>query len=173
MAELRSLEDLLKHEINELCKVEDELIEAMPNMVEMAGDQILKMALENHLEQTKVQRLRLDQVCQLLPNEVKEDRSMSPIKGMLKLTQELLAVDATQEAIDAGLIAASQKIEHYEISAYGTAAHYAERLGHLEVANLLRQTLDEEKMADIKLNEIAKNSVNLKAMQPDVEQMQG
>ncbi|MDX5419897.1 MAG: DUF892 family protein [Hymenobacteraceae bacterium] len=173
MAELRSLEDLLKHEINELCKVEDELIVAMPKMVEKAGDQLLKMALEHHLEETKVQRVRLDQVCQLMPYELKDDMGDSPIKGMLKLSDVLMADDATQEAIDAGLIAASQKIEHYEISAYGTAAHYAERLGHLEVAKLLHQTLDEEKMADTKLNEIAKNSVNLKAMQPDVEQMRG
>jgi ferritin-like metal-binding protein YciE len=165
MNELRSLEDLLKHEINELCVVEEQLIEVMPKLSERAGDQLLKMALENHLEQTKLQRERLDHICQMMSIQLNPDMSMSPIKGMLKVTNELMATDASQEAIDAGLIAAAQKIEHYEISAYGTAAHYAERLGHLEVANLLRQTLDEEKMADTKLNEIAKNSVNVKAMQ--------
>ncbi|MHC2992553.1 hypothetical protein OB13_13540 [Pontibacter sp. HJ8] len=164
MTELRSLEDLLRHEIRELCQVEDQLIEAMPEMARSAGDQLLKMALENHLEETKLQRQRLDHICQMMGIELNADKGASPIKGMLKLSTELMAVDATPEAIDAGLIAASQKIEHYEISAYGTAAHYAERLGHLEVAALLRQTLDEEKMADTKLNEIAKNSVNIKAM---------
>ncbi|WP_018477576.1 YciE/YciF ferroxidase family protein [Pontibacter roseus] len=169
MNQLRSLEDLLKHEINELCKVEDQLIEAMPKMAERAGDQLLKMALEKHLEETKVQRQRLDHVCQMMNIELNDEMGTSPILGMLKLANELMSVDATTETIDAALIASSQKIEHYEISAYGTAAHFAERLGHLEVATLLRQTLDEEKMADTKLNEIAKNSVNIKAMQADTD----
>jgi ferritin-like metal-binding protein YciE len=163
MAELRNLEDLFKHEIQELYKVEEKLIQAMPKMAERANDQLLKMALENHLEQTKAQKERLDQVFDTL-NLQKSDVSTSAIEGMVKQSEELMAEDASPEAKDAGLIAAAQKIEHYEISAYGTAAYYAERLGHLEVANLLRQTLDEEQMTDTKLNEIAKNSVNVKAM---------
>ena len=122
------------------------------------------MELENHLEQTRGQRERLTKICQMLNVDMDADLTASPIEGMVKLSQELLAEDASPEAKDAGLLAAAQKIEHYEISAYGTAAHYAERLGHLEAAQLLRESLDEEKMADTKLNDLAKNSVNLKAM---------
>ncbi len=164
MAELRNLEDLFKYEIQELYKVEEKLIQAMPKMAERANDQLLKMALENHLEQTKAQMERLDQIFDTL-NIEKGQATSSAIEGMVQQSEELMAEDASPEAKDAGLIAATQKIEHYEISAYGTATYYAERLGHLEVASLLRQTLDEEQMADTKLNEIAKNSVNLKAMQ--------
>lgn len=163
MAGLRNLEDLFKHEIQELYKVEEKLIQALPKMAERANDQLLKMAMENHLEQTKAQKERLDQVFETL-NVQKGEVAISAIEGMVKQSEELLAEDASPEVKDAGLIAAAQKIEHYEISAYGTAAYYAERLGHLEVASLLRQTLDEEQMADTKLNEIAKNSVNIKAM---------
>lgn len=163
MAGLKNLEDLFKHEIQELYKVEEKLIQALPKMAERANDQLLKMAMENHLEQTKAQKERLDQVFETL-NVEKGEVVISAIEGMVKQSEELLAEDASPEVKDAGLIAAAQKIEHYEISAYGTAAYYAERLGHLEVASLLRQTLDEEQMADTKLNEIAKNSVNIKAM---------
>ncbi|WP_242928792.1 YciE/YciF ferroxidase family protein [Pontibacter vulgaris] len=164
MAELKNLEDLLKHELMELCLVEDHLIEVMPGMAERANDELLKMELENHLEETKVQRERLRKIFGMMNIEMDAELIASPIEGMVKLSQDLLAEDASPEAKDAGLIAAAQKIEHYEISAYGTAAHYAERLGHLEAAQLLRETLDEEKMADTKLNDLAKNSINLKAM---------
>ncbi|MFD2247847.1 ferritin-like domain-containing protein [Pontibacter ruber] len=163
MAELRNLEDLFKHELMELYGVEENLIQAIPEMASRANDQLLKMALENHLEQTKAQKDRLDQVFQML-NIQKMEVPASAIEGMVMQGREMMAEDASPEAQDAGIIAAAQKIEHYEISGYGTATHYAERLGHMEAAALLRQTLDEEKMADTKLNELAKNSVNLKAM---------
>jgi ferritin-like metal-binding protein YciE len=163
MAELRNLEDLFKHELMELYRVEENLIQAIPEMVSRANDQLLKMALENHLEQTRLQKDRLDQIFQML-NIDRMDVPAAAIEGMVMQGKEMMAEDASPEAQDAGLIAAAQKIEHYEISGYGTAAHFAERLGHMEAAALLRQSLDEEKMADSKLNELAKNSVNLKAM---------
>ena len=163
MAALRNLEDLFKHELMELYRVEENLIEAMPEMVSRANDQLLKMALEYHLEQTIAQKDRLDQLFRLL-NIERVEVPAAAIEGMLRQGKEMMAEDASPEAQDAGLIAAAQKIEHYEISGYGTATHFAERLGHMEAAALLRQSLDEEKMADSKLNELAKNSVNVKAM---------
>jgi ferritin-like metal-binding protein YciE len=84
--------------------------------------------------------------------------------GLIAEGQETMSERATDEVMDAALIAASQRIEHYEISGYGTAAHFAERLGHNEAANLLRQTLEEEQLTDTKLNELAKNYLNAKAM---------
>ena len=83
--------------------------------------------------------------------------------GLIAEGQETMSEDATEEVMDAALIAATQRIEHYEIAGYGTAAHYAERLGHTEAADLLRQTLEEEKLTDTKLNDLAKNYINKKA----------
>jgi ferritin-like metal-binding protein YciE len=85
------------------------------------------------------------------------------MEGLVKEGQKTLSENATDEVMDAAIIAASQRIEHYEISGYGTAAHYADRLGYAEAASLLRQTLEEEQLTDTKLNDLAKNYINAKA----------
>lgn len=163
MTKLRNLEDLFVHQIKDLYSAETQLIAAMPKMAEKAKDQILKMAFEQHLEETRIQQKRLEQVCSML-NISLGGHTCAAMQGLIEEGNELMSEDASPEAVDAGLIAAAQRIEHYEISGYGTAAHFAERLGHLDAARLLRDSLKEEQMTDTKLNELAIKSVNVKAM---------
>lgn len=162
MSKLKSLEDLFEHQLKDLYSAEKQLIEALPKMASTASDMGLKHALELHLDETKEQKKRLEQVCELVgisPGRTK----CKAMEGLVEEGQETIAEDATPEVKDAALIAAAQRIEHYEIAGYGTAAHYAERLGKTEAAQLLHQTLYEEQQTDTKLNKLAKNYINEKA----------
>jgi ferritin-like metal-binding protein YciE len=162
MSKLKSLEDLFEHQLKDLYSAEKQLIEALPKMAETASDAGLKKAFESHLEETKEQKKRLEQVCELVgisPGRMK----CKAMEGLVEEGEETIDEDATPEVKDAGLIASAQRIEHYEIAGYGTAAHYAERLGKAEAAQLLRQTLAEEQQADTKLNKLAKGYINQKA----------
>jgi ferritin-like metal-binding protein YciE len=162
MSKLKSLEDLFEHQLKDLYSAEKQLIAALPKMAETASDMGLKHALEHHLEETKEQKKRLEQVCELVgisPGRMK----CKAMEGLVEEGQETISEDATPEVKDAALIAAAQRIEHYEIAGYGTAAHYAERLGKTEAAQLLSQTLYEEQQADTKLNKLAKAYINEKA----------
>lgn len=162
MSKLKSLEDLFEHQLKDLYSAEKQLIEALPKMARTAMDMGLKHALELHLEETKEQKKRLEQVCELVgisPGRTK----CKAMEGLVEEGQETISEDATPEVKDAALIAAAQRIEHYEIAGYGTAAHYAERLGKTEAAQLLSQTLYEEQQTDTKLNKLAKGYINEKA----------
>lgn len=162
MSKLRTLEDLFEHQLKDLYSAEKQLIEALPKMAETATDPGLKKAFESHLAETQEQKKRLEQVCELVgisPGRIK----CKAMEGLVEEGEETIDEKATPEVKDAGLIAAAQRIEHYEISGYGTAAHYAERLGKAEAAELLRKTLAEEQAADTKLNKLAKGYINAKA----------
>lgn len=162
MAELRNLQDLLHHEIQVLYSAETQLIAAIPRMAKKAQDQQLKSAFEMHLEQTKQQKERLEQAAKIL--DINPDGDGCPsMKGLIAEGEKVMHKDATPEALDAALICGAQKIEHYEIAGYGTAAHLAEGLGLKEVHQLLSKTLDEEKSTDAKLNSLAKGTINQKA----------
>ncbi|CAN5320443.1 hypothetical protein BH09BAC1_BH09BAC1_06270 [soil metagenome] len=159
----RNLLDLLEHEVQDLYSAENQLIEALPKMAKAASDSQLKQALKDHLEETKGQAKRLEQVMKLMdigPGRTK----CKAMAGLVKEGSEWLEEDATKEVKDAGIIGISQKVEHYEISGYGTASYYAELLGLAEVQQLLDETLQQEKAADGKLNDIAKSDVNRKAL---------
>ncbi len=133
-------------------------------MAAKASDPKLKQAFESHLEETKVQKERLEKVCDLLgisPGRMK----CKAMEGLIEEGEDMIDEKATPETKDAGLIASAQRIEHYEISGYGTAAHFAEFLGHAEAAKILNETLQEEQNADTKLNKLAKSSINRKAAQ--------
>ncbi len=163
MTKLKNLEDLFHHEIKDLYSAEKQLIQALPKMAESATDPKLKQQFEQHLEQTKAQKERIEKVCELLgisPGRMK----CEAMEGLIKEGQELIAEDADPEVKDAGLIASAQRIEHYEISGYGTAVHFAERLGLAEAQQLLSETLKEEQTADTLLNKLAKGYINQKAM---------
>jgi ferritin-like metal-binding protein YciE len=162
MADLKNLQDLLHHEIQVLYSAETQLIAAMPKMAKNAHDQQLKNAFEMHLEQTKQQKERLEQAAKILGIDPDGDGCPS-MKGLIAEGEKVMHKDATPEALDAALISGAQKIEHYEISGYGTAAHLAEGLGLNEVHQLLSQTLNEEKNTDEKLNRLAKTNINQKA----------
>ncbi|AKQ45191.1 hypothetical protein TH63_05375 [Rufibacter radiotolerans] len=162
MAKLKTLEDLFEHQLKDLYSAEKQLIEALPKMAKATEDTKLRQAFETHLEETKEQKARLEKVCELVgisPGRIK----CKAMEGLVEEGEETIEEDATPEVKDAGLIASAQRIEHYEIAGYGTAAHFAERLGHVEAAQLLRLTLNEEQKTDTLLNKLAKGYINQKA----------
>ena len=162
----KNLEDLYVHELRDLYSAETQLIEALPEVMEKAANEQLKDAIRMHLEETRTHRDRIKEIfdrrgaspagktCEAMKGLVKETHSF------VKEVKSLFGQDAPESVVDAGLIASAQRVEHYEISAYGTACTYAETLGHDDDYRLLSTTLAEEKAADAKLNEIAKQIVN-------------
>ncbi|WP_247235371.1 ferritin-like domain-containing protein [Telluribacter sp. SYSU D00476] len=159
---MMKLDDLLEHQLQDLYSAENQIIEALPLMQEKASNPQLKKAFEMHLEQTRQQKERLEKVAELLDIKIKGEKCKA-MEGIIKEAQSFLKEDASPEVMDAGLIAEAQRVEHYEIAGYGTARHYAEELGHKEAAQLLGQTLEEEKSTDEKLNKLAIERVNVKA----------
>ena len=162
MKEIKNLEDLFFHELQVLWSAENMLVEAMPAMIERAKNPGLKKNLAIHLAETEQHKVALEMICKGLGIDPQGDFNPG-MKGILEEGQKVMAKDATAEGMDAALIAGAQKVEHYEISGYGSAAHYAEMLGYDAIAKRLRLTLEEEQQADTKLNTLAKNIVNRRA----------
>jgi ferritin-like metal-binding protein YciE len=163
MSKLKNLEDLFEHELKDLYSAEKQLIEALPKMAKKANDPQLKQAFEKHLQETQVQKDRLDQIFGILnlaPGRLK----CKAMEGLIEEGEDMIDENATPETKDAGLIASAQRIEHYEISGYGTAAHFAQRLGKKDAFKLLEQSLAEEQKTDTLLNDLAKSYINQKAM---------
>ena len=159
---LENLHSLLVEELQDLYSAENQIIEALPDMIEEASSPDLKNALQHHLEETRGQVRRLDQIFSQLPNVKKDGKTCKGMKGILKDGQDLLDTDAEPEVLDAGMIAGAQRVEHYEIAGYGTVRTYAQLLGRNDWAQLLEQTLNEEKQADQKLNMLA-SRINVEA----------
>jgi ferritin-like metal-binding protein YciE len=159
---LETLDDLFEMQLKDLYSAENQLVEALPLMAERAKDGRLRAGFTKHLHETEKQIQRLETIGEALELDL-DGHTCKAMKGLIAEGQETMSERATEEVMDAALIAAAQRIEHYEISGYGTAAHYAERLGHNQAAELLRQTLDEEQLTDTKLNDLAKNYLNQKA----------
>lgn len=162
MAQLQNLQDLFVHGMQALYSAETQLVASMPRMMENTQNEELRTAFTTHLEETKQQIQRLEQAAQMLGVDPNGEENVA-LQGLIAEGQKLMQKDAAPEVLDAALIAGAQKIEHYEIAGYGTAVYLANELGHNEVAQLLQQTLDEEKKTDRLLNEIAKNKVNRQA----------
>ncbi|MEX2308933.1 MAG: ferritin-like domain-containing protein [Pirellulales bacterium] len=157
--QFNSLEDLFNHELKDLYDAEQRITEALPQLADKAHNPELKRAFEQHLRQTEKHVERLEAVFQHRghqPERVKCDG----IVGLIKEGGNVLSAEGDPDAIDAGLIAAAQKVEHYEIASYGTVRTFARRLGDQYSAELLEQTLDEEKETDHKLTDIAESAVN-------------
>jgi len=161
---LETLDDLFEMQLKDLYSAENQLVEALPMMAERAKDGRLRAGFTKHLHETEKQIQRLEKIGKDLELDL-DGHTCQAMKGLIAEGQETMSERATEEVMDAALIAAAQRIEHYEISGYGTAAHFAERLGHDQAAELLRQTLDEEQLTDTKLNDLAKNYINQKAVQ--------
>jgi len=159
---LDSLENLFVHELKDLLSAEKQLVKALPKMAKGAASEALRAAFEEHLEQTKAQVERLDRVFTLLDKAARAEHCKA-MEGLIEEGSELLEEEGDDAVKDAALIAAAQKVEHYEISGYGTARTLAELLGQKEAVDLLQQTLDEEKETDQKLTSLAMNQVNLEA----------
>lgn len=159
---LPTMEDLLHHELADLYSAESQLIDALPKMAEAAHDSSLRTAFTQHLEETRAQRERLTEIARVLDIEI-TNHTCEAMKGLVKEGEEIINSKAEASVKDAGLIGAAQRVEHYEIAGYGTARTFADELGHQEVSVLLNETLQEEKNADQKLNDLALSRVNKKA----------
>lgn len=162
MSQLRTLDDLFHHQLKDIYSAEKQLIKAMPKFKEEAVNPKLKDALAEHLEETKAQKERLDQIADELGIDLDGD-TCEAMKGLIEEGKDFVSEDASDHVRDAGIIADAQRIEHYEISAYGTVTHFAKALGLDNVANMLQEILDEESNADKKLNDIAIGNINVKA----------
>ena len=159
---LESLRELFIEELQDLYSAENMILKALPKMIEEAAAPELKSGFQEHLEQTRGHVKRLDQIFDQLGNVDRNDRKCKGMEGIIKENKELLGEDAEPEVMDAGMIAGAQRVEHYEIAGYGTVRTYANLLGRQEWAQLLQQTLDEEKQTDAKLNQLAE-LINLEA----------
>ena len=164
MAEANNpLEELLQDELKDIYSAEKQIIQAMPKMIKAAQSPDLKRAFERHLEETRRQLERLDQIGDEL--EIKmTGKKCKGMEGLITEGKEHMQ-ELDEENIDAGLVGDAQKIEHYEIAAYGTARTHAELLGLRRVAKLLQQTLDEEAATDKKLTALAESVANLEAVE--------
>lgn len=162
----KNLEDLYLHELRDLFSAESQIAKALPKMAKKAGNQELRKAFETHLQETERQKERLEEIFKRMDKSPKGHTCkavaglIAEAEGFIGEAKKLFGSDSPPEVLDAGLIAQAQRVEHYEISAYGTAATYAEMLGHLNDHKLLSATLQEEKQADEKLNGLAKGMIN-------------
>jgi len=161
---LQSLDDLFVDELRDLYSAESQLIKAIPKMAKAASAAALRNGFEAHWKQTKRHAERLEQIMKTLDASPK-GKKCKAMEGLVAEGKELMEEDAEPAVKDAALIAAAQKVEHYEIASYGTVRTWAELLGHTQAVRLLQQTLDEEKATDEKLSELAKETVNEKAAQ--------
>lgn len=159
---MKDLKELFEHQLKDLYSAETQLIKALPKMAENANDQKLKDAFESHLEETKEHKERLSEICEELGIKPTGE-TCKAMKGLIEEAEEFLKEDASEEVRDAGLIADAQRVEHYEISGYGTVVRYAKELGHKDIAKKLQKTLDEEYDADNKLDKLAESRLNEKA----------
>jgi ferritin-like metal-binding protein YciE len=161
-----SLQKLYEDHLKDLHSVERQIIQALPKMIKAAEDEELSSALEEHLEVTREQLTRLDDIFEKLGKRG-TGKKCKGMEGILEEGKELLEKDADADVLDAGIISAAQHVEHYEMAGYGTAATYARLLGEREAEKLLRQSLDEEKEADQKLSQLAESRINLEATDGD------
>lgn len=158
-----SLQKLFVEELRDLYSAENQLLKALPKMAKSASSDELKQAFEDHLEETKEHVARLDEIFQGL-DESPKGKTCKAMKGLVEEGCEILEEEGEESVLDAGIIAAAQKVEHYEIASYGTVRTWARLLGEDEAAELLQQTLDEEGEANKRLTELAEEIVNLEAL---------
>ena len=159
MAAMEDLRDLLVDELRDIYDAEHRITKALPKMRKAAGSEELKEAFDMHLQETEGQIERLEQIFDLLDEPAKR-KKCEGILGLLEEGEEKMEEDAHQAVLDAALIASAQKVEHYEIAAYGTLRTYAQLLGNDQVAGLLEETLEEEKATDEKLTALAEAGIN-------------
>jgi len=159
---LDTLEDLFVHELKDLLSAEKQLVKALPKMAKGATSQALQNAFKEHLEQTKGQVERLEKIFSILGKSPRAEHCKA-MEGLIEEGSDLLEEEGSPMVKDAALIGAAQRVEHYEIAAYGTTRTLAELLGQTEAVDLLQATLDEEKDTDEKLTELAMSEINPEA----------
>ncbi|HET8838941.1 MAG TPA: ferritin-like domain-containing protein [Flavobacteriaceae bacterium] len=159
---MKNLKDLFEHELKDLHSAETQLLDALPKMQKNAVSSDLQNAFEKHLKETQGHQKRIEEICDELGVKP-TGHTCKAMKGLVNEAESFLNEKVDKNAMDAGLIAQAQRVEHYEISAYGTAARYAKELGHNDIANKLQKTLDEEYKTDDKLTKLAESRLNEKA----------
>lgn len=161
MTALKSLHDLMIHELQDIANAEQQLTKALPKLAESANDPTLREVLRRHLGETELQLQRVNAILEKVASGHAKVKCAA-MEGLLKEGEALMKENAAPEVHDAAIIAAAQKVEHYEIAAYGTLLAWAEQLGLDEAASILSDILEEEKTADEALTGIAM-SINPKA----------
>ncbi|MEX0775028.1 MAG: ferritin-like domain-containing protein [Phycisphaeraceae bacterium] len=159
---LNTMDDLFQHELRDLYDAEHQLLDALPKMADAAHSPELRSAFQQHLEQTRGHVGRLEQCFAALGAEPKRE-SCPAMKGLVKEGSEAVDASGSDEVRDAALIAASNRVEHYEIAGYGTLRSLAQEIGREDLASILQHTLDEEKGADQTLTELAESRINPRA----------
>lgn len=159
---MKNLEDLFVHTLQDMYDAEQQIIKALPKMAEQAQSNELKQGFKDHLEVTRRQVQRIEQIFKELKMEAK-GMHCKGMEGLIKEGDEIMKEEMEPQVKDAALIAAAQKIEHYEISGYGTARAYAQALGHQNIARMLDQSADEEGQTDKKLTTLAEGHINAHA----------
>lgn len=159
---LTSLTNLFTHELKDLYSAEKQLVKALPKMAKAATNPDLKAGFEQHLEETKEHAVRLEKLLAALDQSTRGPKCKA-MEGLLEEGADLMEEEADPEVLDAALITAAQKVEHYEIAGYGSARTFAELLGNKEAVKVLQTTLDEEGATDKKLTKLATSVVNLEA----------
>ena len=161
-SKMRTLDDLYIDLLKDLYSAEKQLVKALPKMAKNAQSPDLQKAFQEHLRQTEGQVERIERIFSDMGGSPRGKKCVG-MEGVIEEGNELLKEDAEPDVLDAGLIAAAQKVEHYEIAGYGTARAWANRLGYDSAARLLEETLEEESMANEKLTKIAESHVNMEA----------
>lgn len=161
-----SLRELYVEELRDLYNAEDQLVKALPKMVRAATSEDLRAGFEGHLEQTKGHVARLERIFEAMDKSPK-GKTCKGMEGLIKEGAELIKEAPGPEELDAGLISAAQRVEHYEIAGYGCVATYAKLLGESEARKLLNATLNEEKETDWKLTKLSED-INVEAMESDI-----
>ena len=164
-----ALNELFVDELKDILDAEKQLVKALPKMAKAATSESLEAAITEHLEQTKGQVNRLEQVFRSLDMTARGKHCVA-MEGLIEEGKEVIEDDLEDMVRDAALIGAAQKVEHYEIASYGTLIAHARLLGHAEAVTLLQQTLEEEKQTDQNLTELAESEVNIDAEEEDGEE---
>lgn len=162
MKAMKTLEDLLAHELKDLYSAEKQIVKALPKMIKAASSEDLREALQNHLAETEQQVERLEEIFEKLELPTRGPKCAA-MEGLIEEGKEILEEEMEDTVRDAAIIAAAQRVEHYEMAGYGCARTFAQQCGDQDIADLLQQTLDEEKAADEKLTQIAMQHINEEA----------
>lgn len=161
---MKKLNDLFIEELKDVYNAEKQITKAMPKMIKKASSDQLRRAFESHLKQTEKQIVRLEKVFKELGMAPKGKKCIG-MEGIIAEGKEIMMENAEPSVVDAGLIAAAQKVEHYEICSYGTLRTFANQLGYNKIAGWLQETLNEEDQTDKLLTQLAENNVNVEAAQ--------
>jgi len=161
--QIDDLRKLFVEELKDLYSAEKQILQALPRMAKKVSNPDLKKAFEEHVEVTRGQLERLDRIFEQL-GKSSRGKKCKGMEGLLEEGKEMMEEDMEPEVLDAALLAAAQKVEHYEIAGYGTVRTYAQLLGEDQAAKLLQQTLDEEGETDKRLTMLAEKNINVEAM---------